>query len=84
MRRIIALIICSILVTATGCAKKPEAKPPIKIAINSWAGYAHVYIAKEKGYFEKNGAQVELVFEKDYAPSRQRYIEGKVDGIFEV
>jgi NitT/TauT family transport system substrate-binding protein len=84
IKRIIVLIICSILIAATGCAKRPEATPPIKITINSWAGHAHAYVAKEKGYFEKNGARVELVFEKDYAPSRQRYIDGKVDGIFGV
>jgi NitT/TauT family transport system substrate-binding protein len=70
---------------AEGCTpKRAKEKTPIKIAINSWAGHAHAYVAKEKGYFEKNGARVELVFEKDYAPSRQRYIDGKVDGIFGV
>ena len=84
MRRMIVLMICPVLIGMTGCAKRPEAKPPIRITINSWAGHAHAYIAKEKGYFEKNGARVELVFEKDYAPSRQRYIDGKVDGIFGV
>jgi len=70
---------------AEGCTpKKAKEKTPLKIAINSWAGYAHAFIAKEKGYFEKNGARVELVFDKKYAPSRQRFINGKVDGIFEV
>jgi len=77
-------LFCIMLTIVTGCAKRPEAKPPIKIAINSWAGHAHAYVAKEKGYFEKNGARVELVFEKDYVPSRQRYIDGKADGIFGV
>ncbi|MFH1441510.1 MAG: ABC transporter substrate-binding protein, partial [Candidatus Omnitrophota bacterium] len=52
--------------------------------INTWAGYAHAYIAQEKGYFEKNGARVELVFFKDYASSRQCYIDGEAEGVFEV
>ena len=85
MRRIIVLIMCSSLIAAAGCAQRPEeAKPPVKIAINSWAGHAHAYIAKENGYFEKNGARVELVFDKNYAPCRQRYIDGTVDGFFGV
>ena len=85
-KRVTRALLFFLLITvfSSGCAKRPEAKPPIKIAINSWAGHAHAYVAKEKGYFEKNGARVELVFEKDYAPSRQRYIDGKVDGILGV
>lgn len=84
MRKITVALFCIIMAIVTGCAKKLETNPPIKIAINTWAGYAHAFIAQEKGYFNKNSARVELVFDKDYAPSRQRYIDCKVDGIFEV
>lgn len=84
MKNTVALLLCAVIVIAAGCANKPETNPPIKIAINTWAGYAHAYIAIEKGYFEKNGARVELVFDKDYTSSRKRYIDGAVDGIFEV
>jgi len=59
-------------------------KTPIKIAINEWPGYAHAFIAEEKGFFEKNGVVVELVFDRDYTASQQRYIDGEVDGVFEV
>jgi len=61
-----------------------ESKTPIKIAINEWPGYAHAFIAQEKGIFEKNGVAVELVFDRDYTTSQQRYIDGEVDGVFEV
>ena len=60
------------------------AKTPIKIAINEWPGYAHAFLAEEKGFFEKNGVVVELVFDRDYTASQQRYIDGEVDGVFEV
>ncbi len=59
-------------------------KTPIKIAINEWPGYAHAFLAEEKGFFEKNGVVVELVFDRDYTASQQRYIDGEVDGVFEV
>jgi len=59
-------------------------KTPIKIAINEWPGYAHAFIAQEKGFFEKNGVVVELVFDREYTISQQRYIDGEVEGIFEV
>jgi NitT/TauT family transport system substrate-binding protein len=84
MRRIIVLIICSILIAATGCANKPEAKPPIKIALNVWPGDAHAFIAQVKGFFKKNGVEVQLILHKEYIESQQSYINGVVDGIFEV
>lgn len=83
MRKFFLIVIFITIAIILGCAKRPEAQPPIKIAINSWAGYAHAYIAKEKGYFEKNGARVELVFDKNYTPCRQRYIDGRMDGFLE-
>ena len=61
-----------------------EAKTPIKIAINEWPGYAHAFLAQEKGFFEKNGVAVELIFDRDYTASQQRYINGEVHGVFEV
>jgi NitT/TauT family transport system substrate-binding protein len=61
-----------------------ESKTPIKIAINEWPGYAHAFLAQEKGFFEKNGVAVELIFDRDYTTSQQRYIDGEVQGVFEV
>jgi len=40
--------------------KKPE-KEPIRIGLVVWPGFGPFYLAKEKGFFEKNGANVELV-----------------------
>jgi NitT/TauT family transport system substrate-binding protein len=67
-----------------GCSKRHEPNSPIKIAISIWPGYAHAFIAQEKGFFEKNGVQVELIFEKDYIASQKNYSDGYVDGVFQV
>jgi NitT/TauT family transport system substrate-binding protein len=61
-----------------------SSKSPIKIAINEWPGYAYAFVALEKGFFEKNGVDVELVFDRDYTVTQQRFSDGEVDGIFEV
>jgi len=68
--------------TTTNFSDEPNG--PIKIAINEWPGYAHAFLAQEKGFFEKNGVDVELVFDRDYTASQQRYIDGEVNGVFEV
>ncbi|NQU83613.1 MAG: ABC transporter substrate-binding protein [Parcubacteria group bacterium] len=64
--------------------KKEVAGGPIKIAINLWPGYAHAFIAQEKGFFKKNGVDVELVFVEEYSDSQKLFLNGEVDGIFEV
>jgi len=46
--------------------KKPE-KEPIRIGVSKWPGWAPLYLAKEKGFFEKNDVNVELIdFGHDY------------------
>jgi len=80
-----AVVIGGLLAYSTSTnVSEVSAKTPIKIAINEWPGYAHAFIAQEKGFFEKNGVVVELVFDRDYTASQQRYIDGEVDGVFEV
>jgi NitT/TauT family transport system substrate-binding protein len=57
---------------------------PVKIVLNPWPGYADVFIAQEKGFFEKNNVKVELVYKQDYTDSKKLYQNNEVDGIFEV
>ena len=57
---------------------------PVRIAINVWPGYAHAFIAQEQGFFEKNGVDVELIFNEEYSDSQKLYNKKQVDGIFEV
>ena len=59
-------------------------KPPIRIALSTWPGYAHAFIARDKGFFKQNDVQVELVLTKEYDESSDLYRSGEVDGIFEV
>jgi NitT/TauT family transport system substrate-binding protein len=57
---------------------------PIKISVNAWPGYSHVFIAQEKGFFETNGVNVELMLRADYSESQELYLNGEADGVFEV
>lgn len=82
MKRIILLLaVMAIIFTAAGCSKTEE-KRAIKISINVWPGYAHAFIAQEKGVFEKNGVEVELVLKKEITESATLYRDGEVDGVF--
>ena len=84
MKKRSVYLFCAALVMLAGCAKGHQAKAPIKIAINVWPGCAYAFIAQEKGYFKKNGVDVQLVLDQDYSLSTKRYMNGEVDGILEV
>ena len=46
---------------AAGSAKAD----PLKIAHSTWVGYGPLYIARDKGLFQKNGVDVELIVMED-------------------
>ena len=89
------LVICVTVVAgccAVVCEKKApetvsakvEEKKPIKIGISIWQGYAHAFIAQEKGFFQKNNVSAELVFKKGVEESIELYKSGEVEGVFNV
>lgn len=81
------VIITLLLIAATtaSCSRVHDVqKKPIRIAISIWPGYAYSFVAQEKGFFKKNGIEVELVFKKEYSDALDLYKNGQVDGTFEV
>jgi NitT/TauT family transport system substrate-binding protein len=54
---------------------------PIKIMLTLWPPNFLAYIAQEKGIFEKNGVNVQLLFDKDYFNAVQQYDNDEADGI---
>ena len=84
---LIVLVLMLLFFNLSGCSTKNtllEEKQPVKIGINIWAGYAYTFIALDKGFFENNGVNVELVLRKEYSESQNLYTNGDVDGTFGV
>lgn len=84
---IIFLTILFLICITTGCADKEEKvkkNGPIRIALNVWPGYAHVFIAQEKGFFKENNVDVELCLTKEAIDSLEIYKNGEADGIFTI
>jgi len=81
---LLVLVLFSLFIVGCVPFEEVESQKPIKIALNVWPGYAHAFIAQEKGFFEKNGVNVELILKEDYSESQDLYLYGDVDGVFEV
>lgn len=82
MKRFIQLIAIFIsLVFAVSCSQTQKNSAPIRIGINAWPGYEFLYLAQEKGFFEKEGVNVRIVEFNSLADGRRAYERGQLDGL---
>ncbi|MBW4482188.1 MAG: ABC transporter substrate-binding protein [Tildeniella torsiva UHER 1998/13D] len=82
---------CSLLITVSCAQTTPQADTPadvpatattgepVKLGYSSWAGWWPWAIAAEEGLFEKNGANVELIWFDGYLESMQALAAGQLD-----
>ena len=54
---------------------------PIKLGMSTWLGYAPLYLAKEKGFFKKQGIEVEIVVIESPADRRAAFAGDKIQGM---
>ena len=85
-RLAVALFAClAVLATAACGGAEEEAAPTedavaLKLGYSDWPGWVAWEIAKEKGFFEKNGVAVELVW-MDYVASMEAFAAGALDAV---
>lgn len=78
----VALTLFTMLVSACSNSSATQGSAsdvPVKIALSPWPGWFVWFLAKEKGFFEKNGVNVELVWFPVYSDSLAALSSGKVD-----
>jgi NitT/TauT family transport system substrate-binding protein len=81
----VALLACLAVLAAAACGGAEdeaavEAAVPLKLGYSDWPGWVAWEIAKEKGFFEKNGVAVELVW-MDYVASMEAFAAGALDAV---
>lgn len=76
MKRIV-LLACALVL----CASTAFAGTPVKVAHATWVGYGPLYIAKELGYFDQEGLDVDLVIIEDEAQYAAALASGNIDGL---
>ena len=68
-----------VLAVALGLSAFTAAAAPLKVGVSDWPGWVAWYVAKEKGYFKRYGAEVELVWFPNYTDSIQALSAGRLD-----
>lgn len=51
------------------------------IALPTWSGYGPLYLARDKGFFEKYGLDVELSVTQDLSTRKQPFAGRRVDAL---
>ena len=69
------LPILSLALPAAG----PATAEPLKVAHSTWVGYGPFYIARELGFFEDEGLEVELILMEDVKTRMPALAAGRVD-----
>ena len=54
---------------------------PLRIFYFVWVGYGPLFVAQEKGFFAKEGVEVELINNEDYAAAFGGLFSGQVDAV---
>lgn len=86
MRKVlVAVLTLLLLVSVVGCgsvANTPakSGPTPVTLALSTWIGYAPLYIAKEKGFFEKHGVDMTLTKMEAVADRRSALAANRIQG----
>lgn len=55
--------------------------PTVSIAVNAWPGYSFLYLAEQKGLFQRHGLSVKLVPVDSLLDGQRAYMHERVDGL---
>ncbi len=94
MKKLFALLTAltfAISLAACGGAPQKTAGPdsgaepiPIKVAFCTWVGYAPLFIAEEKGYFEEYGYAPEIIIMEDESAYGSALVSNSIDALGQV
>jgi NitT/TauT family transport system substrate-binding protein len=81
MRRHLGLVAAVVggITLAGMVAPAPALADPVRISVNTWVGFGPLYLARDKGFFQKHGVEVELILADNTAEKYAALVSGKND-----
>jgi NitT/TauT family transport system substrate-binding protein len=84
-KKLFCLIMVGVLLVGimSGCGQKPtpQAKEKVIITMPTWTGYAPLILANEKGFFAKQGVEVEVQVIEGLGERKQALAANRVQGM---
>ncbi|MFK2827079.1 ABC transporter substrate-binding protein [Bacillus sp. B190/17] len=90
MRKLVSVCLIMLLLLMTGCSGgtsketekegKDKKNTAFALGLSTWVGFAPLYIAKEKGIFEKNGIDVDLMKMESVTDRRTALAAKRIQG----
>ena len=77
---ILLIIILNSLAACTMLRAEEPAKDPLRVEYTKWWGDYTLLVAKEKGFFEENGVEVEPVYYDIFSRTYSDLASGQIDG----
>ncbi len=74
------LLISALLVSCSGLQAAPVKRAPLRVEFTQWWGDYTLIIAQQKGFFEKNNVEVELVYYPVFNDALPEITAGYLDG----
>lgn len=90
MKKVLAIVLTVVMLVGTlaGCGAKEASKSeeliPFKAAFCTWAGYAPMFIAQEKGFFAEQGYDCEIVIMEDESTYGAAFVSGSIQALGQV
>lgn len=81
---LLVFILAFALLALPGCSDRgtsDNGSKKFRIAVVTWVGHGPFYLAKEKGFFEKHGLDVDIQLIEDIGARRSALLAKKLDGI---
>lgn len=72
-------VLCAALLWALLAAVAKPALAELRIGVSDWPGWVAWYVAEQKGFFKKHGADVRLVWFANYSDSISALSSGQLD-----
>jgi NitT/TauT family transport system substrate-binding protein len=78
--RLVAVVLATSLAPWSNAAVVGTGAPaPVKVGVSDWTGWVAWYVARDRGFFKKYGANVELVWFANYSDSISALATGQLD-----
>lgn len=91
MKRVIPVLIGVLVIIAIGSVAfrggllrgqlPSQEVPTFKLSVNTWVGFGPFYLAKEKGFFQEEGVNVDIVVIDDVGQKKAALKSGRIDAL---